>query len=426
MSMALAVIILLLCGALSHAETPANSAVLEVFKQTDAGLTHFDLMQRTSVTKDLDLVIAMGSLKTYGGATIGLFLQEKTHPGRVYSLGVKAGFEECSARVERVTATDSVISCEGEKSERYPHQKWVYDVRAKRLIGQFSYQPFAMYRIFPSGTGAVIVGSDTQKLVAVRFTPGNDPEFRILSAAESPAWFQRVQVSEGTVGIGRKQVLRVEPEPFQSLRFGPSGSFQLIRQDGAEGVLTIEEQSGNQIQPYPLPQSTYDEFAAARPQRVANGYVRNGTKIDERIGPWKLEGGQFWFGKTFYDGEGNTGVGGFGYFSAADRTYHLFAPPEVKGWSVSAIDVGPNAVWMALVENGEYGGSSGGLLRYDRRSGAVRQFELPDIGVQFIRAGGKTLAATDFGIAVVEGRRVKRYFIDRTTDGRLRVASATR
>jgi hypothetical protein len=56
----------------------------------------------------------------------------------------------------------------------------------------------------------------------------------------------------------------------------------------------------------------------------------------------------------------------------------------------------------------------------------VRRFEFPDVVVQLIRAGGKILAATDFGIAVVEGDRVKRYFIDRTTDGRLQVAAATR
>jgi hypothetical protein len=36
------------------------------------------------------------------------------------------------------------------------------------------------------------------------------------------------------------------------------------------------------------------------------------------------------------------------------------------------------------------------------------------------------LAATDFGIAVVEGNGVKRYFVDRTADGRLLVAPATR
>jgi hypothetical protein len=190
--------------------------------------------------------------------------------------------------------------------------------------------------------------------------------------------------------------------------------------------LAIEETSGNKIRSYPLPQATYDEFAPARPQRVENGYIREQTNIDERIGPWKLEEDKFWFGKSFYDGEGRSGVGGFGYFSATDRKYHLFTPPEIAGWSVSAIDVESDAVWMALFAAGEYGGASGGLLRFDRRTESLRRFDLPDIGVQFIHAGGKLLAATNFGIAVIEGDMVERYFVDRTTDGRLRVVPATR
>jgi hypothetical protein len=317
-----------------------------------------------------------------------------------------------------------VISCEAEKVGRFVHQKWVYDVRAKKLLEQLSYRPFAMCRIFPNGAGAVFLGSDRQGLVAVGFTPGRDPEFRVLSNAESAKWFRRVPVAEGTEGIDR--VLYIRPEPFRPLHFGPSGSFRMMSQEGAVPILAIEETSGNQIHAYPLPQSTYNEFAAALPQRVKNGYIREQTRIEEQIGPWKLEEDKLWFGKVFYDSEGRNGVGGFGYFSTTDRKYHLFNPPEIAGWSVSAIDVEADAVWMALVASGEYGRSSGGLLRYDRQSGAVRHFELPDIGIQFIHAGAKLLAATDFGIAVIEGDVVKRYFVDRTTDGRLRVAPAVR
>ncbi len=437
--MVLAVIVLSLWSTFLQAATPADSAVFGVFKQADAGLEHFALLQRTGVTEELDLVIAIGSPKALPAdrtpwtwwseeRKIGLFLQQKTRPEWVYLLGSKSGFEDCAARIERVTATDSVISCQGEKSARYPHQKWVYDVRAKILLKQFSYQPFVFHRVFPSADGAVFVGTDTESLVAVRFEPGRDPEFLVLTAAESSEWFRKVQVARGEEENGRRRILYIEPEPFQPLRFGPSGSFRLVKRDraGQEPLLKIEEESRNQIRPYPLPQSTYDEFAAARPLRVKNGYVRQSTQIEEGIGPWKLEKDKLWFGKSFYDGEGTTGVGGFGYFEVTDRKYHLFAPPEIAGWSVSAIDVGPGAVWMALVQNGEYGGSSGGLLRYDRQSGVYLHIGFPDIGTRLIRVGDKILAATDFGLAVVEGDRVKRHFIDRASDGRLRVAPATR
>jgi hypothetical protein len=103
----------------------------------------------------------------------------------------------------------------------------------------------------------------------------------------------------------------------------------------------------------------------------------------------------------------------------------LFDPPEIADWSVSALDVTPEAVWMALVNNGEYGGSSGGLLRYDRHTGAARRLPLPDIALRLAHSNGKTLAATDFGFAVVAGDRITRFFVDQTTDGRWRVVPAT-
>jgi hypothetical protein len=406
--MALAVIVLSLWAALAQAATPADSTVVAALERVEAGLTSFAVLQRTSVTQDLDLVIAIGSpsslwnLPIQGAGwsedqRIGLFFQEKMRPERVYSLGTKAGCRDGMAYIERVAATDAVVACQGEKSTRYPNQKWVYDARAKKLLAQYSYQPFAMVRIFPNAGGAVFVGSDTQRLVAVEYKPDREPGFRVLSEADRQPWIARVRVSSGTDGIEARPFIRIEED-----KAPPDVAFP------------------------PLPRTTYDQFAAARPRRVQDGCTRETTSIQDSVGPWQSEGGRTWFGKTFYDGEGSTGVGGFGYVDWNDGKLHLFAVPEIADWSVSAIAVAPDAVWMALVANGEWGPSSGGLLRYDRQTVAVRRFELPDVAVQMIRSGGKILAATDFGLAVVESNRVQRYFVDRTTDGRLQVVAATR
>jgi hypothetical protein len=390
-----------------QAAAVSETAVFNAFRQADAGLSHFVLLQRTSVTDDLDLVIAMGSPTALPVESrwifwtqdrkVGLFLQEKNATGRVYLLGTKSGFPDCAARIERATATDTVISCRGEKSEQFPHQKWVYDVRAKTLVRQFSYQPFAMYRLFPKATGAVFVGSDRQKLIAVEYNPDEDPAFRVLSDAAAQPWLSRVHATSGTEGLPPRNVIYIEnDEP----RF-PAGVPA-------------------------LPQTTYDQFAAARPRRVKDGYRREGTEIHDSIGPWQRQDGRIWFGKTFYDGEGSSGVGGFGYFDEHEKKLQLFHPPEIADWSVSAIDVTPDAVWMALIDNGEYGGSSGGLLRYDRQTSAVRRFPLPDVAIRLAHRNGKTLAATDFGAAVAESDQITRFFVDRTTDGHWRVVAATR
>jgi hypothetical protein len=321
----------------------------------------------------------------------------------VYLLGTKSGFLDCAARIERVTATDSVISCRGEKSAQFPNQKWVYGVRAKSLVRQFSYQPFAMCRLFPRRAdgsrpnGAVFVGSDRQRLIAVEYNPDEKPSFRVLSDAAAQAWIGRVYISAGTEGLPPRNVIYIE-------------------NDEARLPATVPA----------LPRTTYDQFAAARPQRVKDGYRREHTELNESTGQWQREDGRIWFGKTFYDGEGSTGVGGFGYFDEQEKKLQLFNPPEIADWSVSALDVTPEAVWMALVNSGEYGGSSGGLLRYDRHTRAVRRLPLPDIAFRLAHINGKTLAATDFGFAVVEGDQITRFFVDRTTDGRWRVIPATR
>jgi hypothetical protein len=241
------------------------------------------------------------------------------------------------------------------------------------------------------------MGSDRQRLIAVEFDPGREPAFHVLSDAAAQPWSGRLRVVAGSEGLPPRNVIYIE-------------------NDQAPLPATVPA----------LPRTTYDQFAIARPQRVKDGYVRQGTELNESIGPWQREDSRIWFGKTFYDGEGSTGVGGFGYFDQQDRKLHLFEPPEIADWSVSALDVTPDAVWMGLVNNGEFGGSSGGLLRFDRQTNSARRFSLPDIAIRLAHMDGKILAATNFGIAVVEGDRITRFFVDQTTDGRWRVVPATR
>ena len=248
----------------------------------------------------------------------------------------------------------------------------------------------------------------------MEFQPGGSPEFRILGEAEAKPWLGRVKTAQES--IGQNQILYVAPEDPTPIRFGPSGAFTVA--DGS-----IVDSKGHA---YSLRQSTYDDFARARAGRVKDGYVRDGTTIEEKIGPAQSEGDKLWFGKTFYDGEGSSGVGGFGYFDASDRQYHLFVPPEIADYSVSAILVEPDALWMAIFQFGEYGGSPAGVVRYDRKAQAIRKYELPDAVYGLTVAGNRTLVATSSGIAVIDGDKVSRYLVDLTIGGRLRIVEATR
>ena len=65
-----------------------------------------------------------------------------------------------------------------------------------------------------------------------------------------------------------------------------------------------------------------------------------------------------------------------------------------------------------------------GLLRFDRGTEKVEELELRDIAGQITRVGDRLLIATDFGAAVFLESKLRRFFLDQTSDGRLRVAEA--
>ena len=146
--------------------------------------------------------------------------------------------------------------------------------------------------------------------------------------------------------------------------------------DGLE-VPTVMEKAGDKESKYRLPQSELKTWQQARQDDIANGIPADQPHISEEIGPHQQEGNRLWFGKTFYNGEGWTGVGGFGYFDATTRSYRLYSPPEIHRWSVSAIRVEPEFIWLGLHHRGEYGSNSGGLfLRWDRKTEKTQLFNV--------------------------------------------------
>ena len=175
----------------------------------------------------------------------------------------------------------------------------------------------------------------------------------------------------------------------------------------------------------PWKQSTYDEFALARPGHLTGGLQRKVVTMNEQIGPTQLVAGTRWFGKTFYDAEGVTGVGGFGYFDPASKTPVIYSPKQIRDWSVTALLVEPDAVWLGIAQRGEYGDGGGGILRFDRATQQVTQISLREIVHKIVRSGSTLVLDTEFGAALFDGSNgIRRFFVDETTDGRLRVAEA--
>jgi hypothetical protein len=163
--------------------------------------------------------------------------------------------------------------------------------------------------------------------------------------------------------------------------FGPGNRFRLEQSKDDFGVRShgiVETLGANKTKFYPLPQSTAKDYARLRPEDLRiNPFSATADHYDrqEVIGPYQIEDGRIWFGNNYYDGEGDRGVGAFGYFDTATRSYMLFSPRAVARYEISAIEVQPDVVWLALDSFGESVATSpGGLVRWNRMTHEIHKY----------------------------------------------------
>ncbi len=267
---------------------------------------------------------------------------------------------------------------------------------------------------------------DGEEFLRVAVDAAGVPHIAGAAAGQRPgnlgaAW-EQVRISGAATGhphiLGATEPL-AEDDPEATF-----GAFRIARQKNRYGSEYTVLTEG--AKPYLLPQTGLASWQAARPDDV-KGYLHpDQAEIDEEVGPHQWVDGKLWFGKTFYNAEGATGVGGFGFFDTVSRAYKLYAPPAIQRWSVSAILVEPDAVWLALYRRGEYGNYPGGLLRWDRQSGRARLLAMDQIGVAMARIGGSLCMGTNDGLVVMRGDDPSSYLVDRSADGRWEMAARNR
>jgi len=166
-----------------------------------------------------------------------------------------------------------------------------------------------------------------------------------------------------------------------------------------------------------LPQSTYADFARLRPARVKDGYGP-GSKIREMIEAYQVAGNLIWFGKSFYDGEGITGVGAIGSFDRTTKRFAFLQIPEVVDWSVSNLLIEGDTIWAGLVRHPEGADRSGGLLRRDNKSGRSQKYAVDDVIFRIERWRGGLYLTTSNGIYVLTGERITRHRVEPDINGK--------
>jgi len=200
-----------------------------------------------------------------------------------------------------------------------------------------------------------------------------------------------------------------------------SAELALLRDESAFTAPTEVPAAPALFDENPLRQSTYRDFVRERLGRVKDGYEENETTIEERVGAWQPEADGFWFGKAFYDGEGATGVGAVGFLSRSGR-YSFLTIPLVRDWSVVALTVEPEMIWLGRAHYGEYVTGSGGLLQYNRKTHASHIYPITGV-IRKITHVGNGIFVVANGLWVIRAGRMTRFHMEPEATGRLVVVT---
>lgn len=128
---------------------------------------------------------------------------------------------------------------------------------------------------------------------------------------------------------------------------------------------------------YPVPQSMKVNVDG-RADLKKQGVPEKDIGIGESVGAFQAEADGYWFGKSFYNAEGEVGQGAIGFLSRNGR-YSLLEIPALRKWSVSALLVERDRILAGLVHRGESGESAGGLLIYNRKTRRAEVRDVPHV-----------------------------------------------
>jgi hypothetical protein len=301
---------------------------------------------------------------------------------------------ECNVAVDHADASSLVLSrTTTDYGILLSSLKLFIDPDTKRMIRTIEFWPAVVDALWAEG----------ESLFA-QFSP-QDP-YR-----QTPAMFEeragRFDVARGAFTIPGRQGL-------------PPGWIMVETGEAPQEFSAIRENAAAPPRTYEVPKTDRQTLERLRPKAVRDEFgPREVAEINDYIGPYQLLNNVLWFGKTFYDGEGLTGVGGFGYFDLTSRRYVMFTPASILDWSASAILVEADAIWIGLVNRPEGADNPGGLLRYDRKTMQTRVYPIKDVITRIVRHNGILYSGTQQGLYLMRDDNFTRYVLEPTTVGPL-------
>jgi hypothetical protein len=284
--------------------------------------------------------------------------------------------------------------------------KYFFDLSRMKSLAKMRYAMLAL-TASEVRNGTLVYTADSSgpierhELITIHPRSGNElPAYKITDAA----------TAAGTI-----------PEPL-SMRLPESRTAviwnTLPGQEHQTAGIALVEKSGARAF-YPVPVPTMDLNRRLRPNEQPP------AEIENNIGPAALDGSVIWFANSFYDGEGTSGVGAIGSFDVHTHKFEMRYLREIAPWSGSASRIDGDDLWIGLMRRPEGAAFSGGLLRFNRRTGAVAKFDIPDYIHTIDRLGDAIYCGTSNGLYRLRGGEITQMRFEPDARGKLTMFTRT-
>ena len=386
-------------------------SVQEAFRKTDASLAWFEARAKESLDATRSVMIvraAYDSQAIPGKSRIGVFVVSGTANRVQLVLDVFPEIEtEGFPSLDQTGANSVDLHFHSDYGIYQGSIKYIYDLSGRKPRVKIRYGMLA--------------------LTSSRIQSG-----RLLYAASSSGWSERhvtvaIQPRDGNA----LPVYKITdapappdalPEPVKLLL--PDGRTVLVsntppgQAHQLAGMAIINKSATREFYPAPVPTMALDRKLRPNEQAPA--------EIENNIGPVEVNGSTLWFANSFYDGEGTSGVGAIGAFDLRTHKFEMRYLPEIAPWSGSAIRLDGDHLWIGLMRQPEGAAYSGGLLRYNPRTGSVKTYGIPDYIYTIDRFGDGVYCGTSNGLYLVRGEEVVHMSFEPDASGELVAVSAGR
>jgi hypothetical protein len=172
-----------------------NKAAIPAFRKEEPKLRYFNTVLRSRVDEVLDLLVIRASPTpdTYStsnggfycgqGVWLGLFLEERAHPERLFLLTLQH-LSDMDLRVLRSSSSELVLARYGDKGNHELNWKFFFDPRSKTFLSDTEFPPFHFLHILRGEGHPSFIAGDLKRLLVVRIAEGPDragrPFFALL------------------------------------------------------------------------------------------------------------------------------------------------------------------------------------------------------------------------------------------------------